>query len=549
MARFISIEVEFSQVRVAEIDSGKKMSKVRNCFWFPTPRGAVEDGMIRDTKGLGEALKKELASRKIRTKKVYFVVGSTRIASREVRIPFVSKNKIQSIVNANASDYFPIDITKYVISYSVLGIENVNSGKVDNESEEQNRKNQVKQYHLMVYAAPKSISTAYHELAQTAGLNMAGLNSTGDSTYQAIRRLFSNQTCILMKIEEHTTGIMIVRNGELALQRNVNYGVDSAMDTLRAFPEFGENMDSRDALELLCNRNLLTSSLDLPMDVTEPEDTDEFIKTARREVTESLRYLVGNISRIMDYYISRNPDVNFDSIFCCGIGTQIQGLARLLTNELGQQVEPLDSIKGFSFAKERPQEGFSPYVSVLAPQKSGVNLMENLSGKNREGDMSGAIVVFAVGALAAAVLMGASTAVRLYHQRQRDELSQRIEEESAIEEIYNRYNISREQFENFQIMYEYTNTPNEGLVEFIEEMEEKMPSNITIETFSSTGTQVSFSVRLASKAEAANALMQLRTFDSLLTVTTTGIDEGEDGTVSMSVTCTYRNQALMDNNQ
>lgn len=53
-------------------------------------------------------------------------------------------------------------------------------------------------------------------------------------------------------------------------------------------------------------------------------------------------------------------------------------------------------------------------------------------------------------------------------------------------------------------------------------------------------------MRVASKSEAANTLIQLRTFDSLSSVTTTGIDEGEDGTVTMSVTCTYRNPALLD---
>ena len=74
-----------------------------------------------------------------------------------------------------------------------------------------------------------------------------------------------------------------------------------------------------------------------------------------------------------------------------------------------------------------------------------------------------------------------------------------------------------------------------------------MPSDITVETFSSTGTQVSFSMRVSSKSAAANTLMQLRTFESLATVTTTGLDEAEDGTVSMSVICTYAEPAPLDN--
>lgn len=51
------------------------------------------------------------------------MAGSSRIASREVRIPFVKKNRIQSIIQENATDYFPIDISGYVLSYSMIDIE------------------------------------------------------------------------------------------------------------------------------------------------------------------------------------------------------------------------------------------------------------------------------------------------------------------------------------------------------------------------------------------------------------------------------------------
>lgn len=152
MARILSIEAEASQIRVAEVEVRGKKGKIHNCFCIPAPQGAVEDGQIRDTKTLGENLKVELSQRKIKTKKVYFATGSTRIASREVRIPFVKANRIQSIIEANATDYFPIDVSKYVLSYSVVDVESQKS---------EDGKEETKQYHLMVYAAPKAISAAY----------------------------------------------------------------------------------------------------------------------------------------------------------------------------------------------------------------------------------------------------------------------------------------------------------------------------------------------------------------------------------------------------
>ena len=542
MARILSIEAEASQIRVAEVEVRGKKGRIYNCFCIPAPQGAVEDGQIRDTKTLGENLKAELSQRKIKTKKVYFATGSTRIASREVRIPFVKANRIQSIVEANATDYFPIDVSKYVLSYSVVAVE---SQRLEDGKEE------TKQYHLMVYAAPKAISAAYSEFAENAGLTMTGITYTGDSIYHSVKDEYAKGTHILVKMEYTGTSITVIRDGELTLQRNINYGVDSAAETVRAFPEFGDRLDANEALDVLCSRKCINPFLDMESFDEEISDEDRKLETARAEVTESLRYLIGNISRIMDYYISRHTDANFDSIVCCGLGAQVKGLMQLLTNELGQQVDVLQEFKNFALPAGGDAQEACLYAAVLSPGTSGVNLMDKVNRKKNEKKetLSGAIIICVVGTVAGVVLTAAGYANRIYQQHEQERLNQRISEESSIEEIYSAYTNAKAQYDNYQNMYQYTNTPNEGLKTFIEELEEKMPSDITVENFSSTGTQVSFSMRVGSKSAAANTIMQLRTFESLSTVTTTGIDEAEDGTVSLSVLCTYSDPAPLDSSE
>lgn len=542
MAKILSIEAEASQIRVAEVEVRGKKGRIYNCFCIPAPQGAVEDGQIRDTKTLGENLKAELSQRKIKTKKVYFVTGSTRIASREVRIPFVKANRIQSIVEANATDYFPIDVSKYVLSYSVIDVE---SQRLEDGKEE------TKQYYLMVYAAPKAISAAYSEFAENAGLTMTGITYTGDSIYHSVKDEYAKGTHILVKVEYTGTSITVIRDGELTLQRNINYGVDSAAETVRAFPEFGDRLDANEALDVLCSRKCINPFLDMESFDEEISDEDRKLETARAEVTESLRYLIGNISRIMDYYISRHTDTNFDSIVCCGLGAQVKGLMQLLTNELGQQVDVLQEFKNFALPAGGNAQEVCLYAAVLSPGTSGVNLMDKVNRKKKEKKetLSGAIIICVVGTVAGVVLTAAGYANRIYQQHEQERLNQRISEESSIEEIYSAYTNAKAQYDNYQNMYQYTNTPNEGLKKFIEELEEKMPSDITVENFSSTGTQVSFSMRVGSKSAAANTIMQLRTFESLSTVTTTGIDEAEDGTVSLSVLCTYSDPAPLDSSE
>ena len=416
------------------------------------------------------------------------------------------------------------------------------SQKAEDEKEE------TKQYHLMVYAAPKAISAAYAEFAENAGLTMSGITYTGDSIYHSIKGEYAKGTHILVKIERKGTSITIIHDGELALQRNVNYGVDSAVEAVKAFPEFGDRLDVNEALEVLCSRRCINSALDMEPAEEAVSDEARMMETARAEVTESLRYLIGNISRIMDYYISRHTDAAFESIDCCGLGAEVKGLMQLLSNELGQQVNVLDKLENFALPASAQDEDAYLYAAVLAPGTSGVNLMEKISRKKKEkkDTLSGAIIIFAVGTVAGVVLTAAGYANRIYQQHEQDRLNQRITEESSIEDIYNAYTTAKSQYDNYEYMYQDTNTPNEGLKNFIEEMEEKMPSDITVESFSSTGTQVSFSMRVTSKSAAANTIMQLRTFESLATVTTTGIDEGEDGTVSLSVLCTYSDPAPLD---
>ena len=539
MARFLSIEAESTQIRVGEVEISGRKGRMLQCFCVPVPQGSVEDGQIRDTKGLGELLRQQLNERGIRTKKAWFVTGSTRIASREVQIPLVKKSRIQSIIEANATDYFPIDVTKYVMSYIILGITG-EKGKKGEEAEQKKAADQERQYRLMVYASPKAISTAYYEFAQSAGLTLSGITYTGNTVYQTVQEEYTSGAHILIEVELENTGISIIRDGKLSFQRNINYGIESAVETIRSFPQFGDRLEVQDALQLLSEKKWIYPSLD--GEIGEEPDT------VKSEVTESLRYLVGNISRIMDYYISRNGDVNFESIVLCGMGGQVQGLAELLTQELGQKVELLTKITRYSVPDTNKHEGLFLYIAVMDPVKSGLNLMEKTGRKQKEvkETLSGAWVVFGVGALAAVSLAAAGVGARIYQTHEQERLNQRIAEEQSIEDVYAAYNNAKSQYDNFQSMYAYTNTPNEGLEAFIQEMEEKMPSSITVETFSSTGSQVSFSMRVASKSEAANTLIQLRTFDSLSSVTTTGIDEGEDGTVTMSVTCTYRNPALLD---
>lgn len=539
MANILTIEVGSTEIRVAEMRDDKKGSSIRRCFRFAVLRGLVEDGFVQDAATLGEQLKNELLSRKISARKVRFIVASSRIASREVRIPFIKKNRIQDLIETNAADYFPIDPAEYILSYRIIDVEEEGEGK---EKE--------KKYHLMVYACPKDVAESYNQLAEEAGLMLSCLAHIGDSVYMAVRSAFAKGTHMLIKIEEDAMIVSVIRDGELRMQRNINYGVNGAVEAVQMFPVFGEHLSYEEALELMLKRNCVKRTLNPDSDIAEPEDETEEIKEARTEVSQNLRYLVGNISRIMDYYLARNPGNGFDSIECCGIGAAVLGVTKLLSHELAQKVTPLQPIEGHKFAKSEELENAEAiYIALFGVDASSANLMERGKRggrKKKDGeDIRGAVIVFVIGAVASVVLVVFSLGNRLYQTQRQKKLNVEITKNESAETIYNEYRSMKEKYNQYEQMYNFTNTPNESLVAFLQELEQKMPSTLVIDSFSSTGTGVSFTVEVANKKEAANTLMQLRKFESLTSVATTGTSEDDSGIVTMSVSANYAQPAAM----
>ena len=118
--KVVSIEIGNALTKVALVDYKAKNTKVYNAFVFATPEGTIDDGYIKNSEEFCETLSSKLAEYSIGERRAVFAVSSSKIANREVSLPYVSKDKIMSMVRANATDYFPVDIKNYHLSYQML---------------------------------------------------------------------------------------------------------------------------------------------------------------------------------------------------------------------------------------------------------------------------------------------------------------------------------------------------------------------------------------------------------------------------------------------
>ena len=583
--RVLSIEIGYSLTQVCEMDFQSKHPQVYGVFSMKTPEGILNDGAVSPTDSFVQDLKSYIAANGMHAKKVIFAVSSTKIANREATIPVVKANKVRELIMSNITDYFPVDPAAYQFAHNIMDTVTDDSG--------------AKQYRVMVMACPSEILEGYSYLAQQLGLELSSIDYSGNSIFQALRNRFKTGVNLTVKIDERSSLLTVTNNGVITMQRSGIYGADQVVDIMMDTDVYGEPLSYEAAVKTLRKNNLVMKAeeeatlADKEAEVAELERANEAaiaqaavtgdssaiagttvaakqaganlkMLRLRRDVTYAYEQLISSIVRVIDYYNSKNRDAAIDNIIITGIAADFWGFAGLLSEELGREVEVLKDLAGTDISQGLHLHDVSlgDYISVIGAALGSVGFMpasmaEAKGGKGKtkasksksvSTDQVGT-VVFVLG-LAVAIVLVALSVPKYYTAKITNEtLTERKAQLEPVMEIYNTYVQTKADCDYLTAVYAQTENYNEQLYDTIKELEEKLPADVEVTSFS---TSVSMALQVADKEEAAATIVQLRSFENFADVTVGGISEVSDeesGTsfVTFSVSCTYGlNPALIE---
>lgn len=507
--KVLSIEVGNSLTKIMEVDYQVKNPKVYHCVSLVTPEGIVNDGVVTVTQEFTEAIKKSLSAGKIKTRQTVFSITSSKIANREVTIPKVKDNRIKTLIETNASDYFPVQLSDYELGYSIMAQQEGEGG----------------QMRLLVYAAPKKILQDYQQLAAACGLTVVGYDYGGNGLYQVVKYECAEGNHMIVKVDESTTLVTILQGGIQVLQRNINYGVDAIIHECMESNE----MEYEEALKTLRRTDYVSD---------EEEGT---------ESEEAIGYLVNGVLRVMDYFNSRNANVKMDKIYLTGLGGDIAGLADRMTDDLGFQVDVLKRAEGFNIERYFRDVSFGEYISCLGAAVAPLGFVaeEKETSKKKGSAFDGiAVILFVGGIFISLALLVASLLPYLAAKKENSDKKLYLTSLKYMEEIYNTYTAEKAENDYLNALNTATMNHNEEIGAFIRELEQKMPSDIRVTSLICDEQSVLMSVEVSSKNEAANVVDTLMGFESLAWVDVTSVNEEkntEDDSqlVSFTVQCTY----------
>ena len=516
-SKVLTIDITNESITIVEVTpSNKKQSTIHNAIIFETPEDAYEDGVIRDKERIAEAIKSQLSANGITNKNAIFVLTSTKIVNREVLVPFVKENKIKGIINANSSEYFPVNIEDYVVSHSIL----------ETVTDEENNK----QLRVLAVAAPENMVRSYYDLASLAGLKVVALDYIGNAMLQLIKTQTTEaMTTMVIQLGSESTVLNIVKGDTLLLQRTVPYGTNVVVNEVMD----AKGVDATTAMTLLQNERLLTVDFD------------------DNAITGAFRYLINNIGRVMDFFTSKNPDKPIDDVFLTGDGALIKGIDGLFKVQLNVSTRVMDTLYNIKFDPKIDLKIYNP-VYLMVPigaafDPMGFELGEaGAKGSASSVDTTPLVIAFLI---LSVIIAGGVTAYSFIAknkaQSELDQVNRDIQAISDIEKIVTDCENAQNIYMDAENMYSYTENLNENVGTLITELEDKMPKGISLTAFNSTADGADFTGNTKTYEDIAAFAINLKDIECIDNTFIESVTENKDAqstdvTYDFTVKCIYK---------
>ncbi len=515
MSVLLTAHINNSSIKICEINHSPKMTVIKRAFRVKTPDGSFDDGKILDMNKIATVINSEIARQSITAKEITFVINSSKIAVKEVYTPVLKTQKLKDMIKANAGDYFPVNLDDYIITEKVVAQVTSEAG--------------LKQLRVNVLAAPKEIVEQYHELASKLGFTVKNIEHHSNAAMSLLKKQIGAETSVVLHVHDDATTVNIFKNNILELQRTVPYGrnvvVQAVMEELK--------MDEATAEETIAKERLIHNSFD------------------GDRITDSLRYLINSIVRVVDYYTSRNSDSPVEKAYLTGESVNMRGLENLFANEFNFSVMQIMDFNGVTIdgMLNLDQKFISAFISCAGAVIDPVNFqIEKLAGvKKKDRSVLYLLIAAGVTLLAGGICVAIPGIQNLGVKSDIEDVEEKIKQIQDIEVVVDDYYQSKDMLTDVQVFKNMSSSANDYLLDFIYALEQCQPSDVSIRSMKVTNGSVSITAATSTKQTIAKFITQLKSMPGVSGVFVASTSESKDTydvvTSSFSIVCTF-NQGI-----
>jgi len=272
-----------------------------------TPKDAIIDGEIKKEEELYNKLSQVLKQNGIKAKDATCTTNSTLIINREISIPKVEEEEMDTVVRYEIQQYLPINLEDYILQVTILGEEVIN---------------ETKKLNVRVIAYPEKIARGYYNLLLKLDLKPYAL----DVNYNAVNK-FINFTGINSEFEYKSKDtVAFIDMGASFI--DVNIYKNDQLDFTRIIKDCGNDID-----EILQRSGVKDS------EVVDFKIKNINLKEELDPLNIEVRYVVDDwiekIEKITQFYKNRNVENEVNKIIIFGGSSKINGMEEYMTEKLG----------------------------------------------------------------------------------------------------------------------------------------------------------------------------------------------------------------------
>lgn len=308
-----------------------------------TPIKAVDDGKILDSENLEDIILYIIDNYKLKIKDIVYTTDFSSIMNRELLIPKVEEDEIDTVIRYEIQQFLPIDLNKYILQYTVLDeIENEMDGTI--------------KYKVNVISYPEEIARSYYNLIQEKRIKPYALDVVNNS----LKKLLDISSSINgVKIEENETIAFI----DLGAQNiNVNIYKNKKLEFTRMIKRGGNDIDEELA-NLLDNSSKTAEKVKIEKANLENINEDDLINKIIYQIVEMW---VTDIGRFLQFYRNKTVGNSIDKVYIYGGSSNIAYLEEFMEERLNTKIEKIRSIDAIEFIKsELNDKTIEKYINAI----------------------------------------------------------------------------------------------------------------------------------------------------------------------------------------
>ena len=330
----VAFDIGSSNIKIVEGKYSRNRLQVYRMMDLPTPEGAIEDGKIINEREIVESIKTVLKRNNVKIKDAVCTTNSSSIISRDLVIPVVEYDEMETVIRYELEQFLPIRLEDYIIQYMII----------DKIADAEGPKLKVN-----VVAYPTLIAKSYFDLLTSLDLNpyVLDVNFNSLGKISSYTQMIMGGTVAFVDMGATTINVTIFKNGKLDFTRVIKYG--------------GENIDYA-----------LSTKLDMSIKSTESEKIEKgcLVRVSEEDIInitiqETMEEILSELERILQFYNNQSVGRNIEKIVIYGGTSDLEGLDEFMQRKMNIKTEKVRTLNGVDIMNRRGKEPLGKYLNAI----------------------------------------------------------------------------------------------------------------------------------------------------------------------------------------